>query len=60
IRLVGVAASDLLEGPPPPTLFPDERTERRRRLQQVTTELHDRFGSKGITRAALLEEDDND
>jgi DNA polymerase-4 len=60
-RLIGVAASELLSGLPPPTLFPDQRADRRRRLQQVTTELHDRFGTKGLTRAALLEEgDDND
>jgi len=58
IRLVGVAASELLHGQPPPSLFPDEQTERRRRLQSVTTALRDRFGSKKITRAALLEDDD--
>jgi len=55
-RLVGVAASELLPGLPPPTLFPDDRADRRRRLQQVTNKLHNRFGSKGLTRAALLEE----
>ena len=55
IRLVGVAASELLQGQPPPSLFPDQQVERRRRLQHVTTELRDRFGSKKVTRAALLE-----
>jgi DNA polymerase-4 len=60
IRLVGVAASELLQGQPPPTLFPDERSERRQRLQRVTTELRDRFGSKKVTRAALLENDEEE
>ncbi len=60
IRLVGVAASELLQGQPPPTLFPDEQSERRRRLQRVTTELRDRFGRRKVTRAALLEDDEDE
>jgi len=60
IRLVGVAASELLQGQPPPTLFPDQRSERRRRLQNVATELRDRFGSEKLTRAALLENEEEE
>jgi DNA polymerase-4 len=56
IRLVGVAVAELSDGPGQPTLFPDAQDERRRRLQQVAVQLGERFGSAGVTRAALLDD----
>jgi DNA polymerase-4 len=58
IRLLGVAASDLTAGGAGGTLplFPDEKLERRKRLQQVVASVEDRFGRAGLTRASLLAE----
>ncbi len=47
-----------MAGPPPPTLFPDERAERRQRLQAASSELRKRFPKAGLTRAALLKEEE--
>jgi len=58
VRLVGVAVGALTpEGAgaaPNLGLFP-EPGERRRRLEAVVAEVEDRFGGRGLTRAALLE-----
>ncbi len=54
-RLTGVSVSDLHEGPPPRTLFPDRAAERRRVVEKVVADVADRFGAAGITRAALIE-----
>lgn len=54
VRLVGVTVADFSAGADQATLFPDTTTERRRRLEQVTVALRDRFGDAGPTRAALL------
>ncbi|AUX29823.1 MULTISPECIES: DNA polymerase IV [Sorangium] len=56
VRLVGVAAGDLTSQTAGPTLslFP-VASERRRRLEGVVAEVAERFGGKGLTRAALLE-----
>ena len=55
VRLTGVAASDLREGPPVPTLFDAEQKARRRAIQSVTADLKARFGARGsITRADSL------
>jgi hypothetical protein len=52
-----VSVTDLVDGPPPPTLFPDARAEKRRALEAVVARMHDRFGASAITRAALLDDD---
>ncbi len=54
-RLTGVSVSDLTDGPPPRTLFPNVRTEKLRKLELLVAEVSDRFGDAGITRATLLE-----
>jgi DNA polymerase-4 len=56
VRLTGVSVFALLEGPPPPQLFPDRAAEKRRRLEEVTAKLADRFGGGAVTRAALLDD----
>jgi len=57
VRLTGVSVSDLMEGPPPKVLFPDEHQERRSKLHRAVVALEARFGTAGLTRAALLEDD---
>jgi DNA polymerase-4 len=55
VRLTGVSASGISEGAPPPALFPDADAERRRRVEEVTARIADRFGDEGaVTRATLL------
>jgi DNA polymerase-4 len=53
-RLTGVSVSDLSEGPPPRTLFPDPQAERRRKLETLAVQMADRGAA--ITRASLLED----
>jgi DNA polymerase-4 len=54
-RLTGVGATDLLPGPPPPTLFPDAKAERRRSIEELTARIGQRFpGEAIVTRASLL------
>lgn len=57
VRLTGVSASGLTEGPPPRPLFPDPIQDRRRRLEEVVGKVIDRFGADRLTRAALLDDD---
>ncbi|HLM73022.1 MAG TPA: DNA polymerase IV [Polyangiaceae bacterium] len=59
-RLIGVAVADLTEDLPAEelSLFPDPN-QKRRRLEEVVNRVADRFGNKGITRAALLEDEEN-
>jgi len=58
IRLLGVAVADLTAGGAGQnlSLFPDEKLDRRRRLQSVVASLEDRFGAAGVTRASLVAE----
>lgn len=55
VRLVGVTVGDLTAESAAAnlSLFP-EPSDRRRRLEAVVAEVADRFGGKGLTRAALL------
>jgi DNA polymerase-4 len=57
-RLIGVAVGHLAEQLPLEelSLFP-EASQRRRRLEEVVAKVAERFGGKGITRAALLEDE---
>ncbi|MAQ14012.1 MAG: DNA polymerase IV [Sandaracinus sp.] len=60
IRLTGVSASDLHEGPAAPTLFPDERRAKRERIEALTGELRERFGAAGVKRGRLVAPPDDD
>jgi DNA polymerase-4 len=55
VRLTGVSVGGITEGAPPPTLFRDERAEKRRRVEEVAARIADRFGDEGaVVRATLL------
>jgi DNA polymerase-4 len=55
VRLTGVSVGGIVAGPPPPTLFPDARAERGRKLERVAAEIADRFHDEAaVTRATLL------
>jgi len=55
VRLTGVSVSGISEGAPPPALFPDPEAERRRKVEEVSARIADRFGDEGaVTRATLL------
>lgn len=56
-RLTGVSVAGLRDGLPTPTLFPDAVADRRRKVEQVTADVVDRFGALGLTRAALVDPD---
>jgi DNA polymerase IV len=58
VRLTGVSVADLCTESSRATLFPEPAAQRRRKLEQVTSQIADRFGHKGLRRAALLEEED--
>jgi DNA polymerase-4 len=57
IRLTGVSIADLRAESTAATLFGEPEGARRRRLEQVSAEIAERFGAKGIRRAALLEKE---
>ncbi len=54
VRLTGIAVTHIGEGPPPPTLFPDEAQAKRTKMEGVIAEVAERFGV-ALTRATLLE-----
>ncbi|MGH7296474.1 MAG: DNA polymerase Y family protein, partial [Polyangiaceae bacterium] len=55
VRLTGVSASGLVDGAPEPALFPDESAEKRRRVEELTARIADRYGDEHtVTRATLL------
>jgi DNA polymerase-4 len=55
VRLTGVSVSGLVPEPAPKTLFPDVQAERRRKLEEVTVRIAERFDDEGaVTRASLL------
>ncbi len=55
VRLVGIAVSDLQDGPVQAQLFPDPQQEKRKKLQQLANAVDSRFGEGGLTRATLIE-----
>jgi len=57
VRLTGVSVSHLSTQSSRARLFIEPEDDRRHRLEAVTTKIADRFGTKGLRRAALLEED---
>jgi DNA polymerase-4 len=60
VRLLGISAGALVEGAVPGTrsLFTEGDPERGRRLEQVVASVAERFGGRGLRRAALLELDE--
>ncbi|HEY8087785.1 MAG TPA: DNA polymerase IV [Polyangiaceae bacterium] len=55
VRLTGVSVAGIEEGPPPRTLFVDARAEKRRKIEEVTARIADRFGDEGaVTRGTLI------
>jgi DNA polymerase-4 len=55
VRLTGVSVSGLLQGAGEPTLFPDEASAKRRKVEEVAARIADRFGDeRAVTRATLL------
>ena len=55
VRLTGVSVSGLVAGPPERTLFPHEASARRRKVEEVSAQIADRFGDeRAVTRATLL------
>src|SRR5205823_2547342 len=56
VRLTGVSVGGISENRPAPSLFPDEHAEKRRRVEEVTARIAERFGDEGaVTRATLLD-----
>jgi DNA polymerase-4 len=56
VRLTGVSASGISARQPPAELFPDTRAEKRRKLEEVTAKIADRYGDEEtITRATLID-----
>jgi DNA polymerase-4 len=55
VRLTGVSVGGLEAGGPPLTLIPDVEAEKRRRIEQVSARISERFGDeRTVTRATLL------
>jgi DNA polymerase IV len=55
VRLTGVSVAGLSPLSPRPSLFGDEVEQRRRKLEEVSLRIADRFGDRGVSRATLLE-----
>ncbi len=58
VRLTGVSAGGLSEGPAQVGLFPDARRERSERIEAVTADLRERFGQDALVRARLVRRDE--
>jgi DNA polymerase-4 len=58
VRLIGMAAGALSEGPGQAELFEDVGARKRQDLERVVHSLRERFGQGQLTRAALLEDAD--
>jgi DNA polymerase IV len=59
VRLTGVSVSGLAPVPAEPNLFPDHQVEKGRRLEAVTAQIAERYGSDAaVTRASLLRRKD--
>ena len=57
VRLLGIAATKLAgRGAATESLFPDERSARRRQVAQAVDRLKERFGEESVTRGRLLED----
>jgi DNA polymerase-4 len=57
VRLTGVSVSGLEIGAPPLMLLPDPRADRRRRVEELSARISQRFGDeRTVTRATLLKD----
>jgi DNA polymerase IV len=55
VRLTGVSVSAIEPGPPPLMLIPDAESDKRRRVEEVSARISQRFGDeRAVTRATLL------
>jgi DNA polymerase-4 len=55
VRLTGVSVSGIEPGGPPLTLIPDAEAEKRRRIEQVSARISERYGDeRTVTRATLI------
>jgi len=57
VRLTGVSVADLCTESSRATLFEEPLSDRRRKLEQVSARIADRFGPSSLRRARLLEEE---
>jgi DNA polymerase-4 len=57
VRLTGVSVGDLCTEASRKSLFEEPTGEKRHKLEEVSAMIADRFGSKSLRRAALLEEE---
>jgi DNA polymerase-4 len=57
VRLTGLSVGDLCTESSRATLFEEPSGDRRRKLEEISGRIADRFGDKGLRRAALLEEE---
>jgi DNA polymerase-4 len=56
VRLTGVSVGGISENRPAPGLFPDEQSEKRRKVEEVAARIAERFGDEqAVTRATLLD-----
>jgi DNA polymerase-4 len=55
VRLTGVGVENITQEPPQPPLFLDGSAEKRRRLEEVTARIAERYGDeRAVTRASLV------
>ncbi len=54
VRLTGIAAADLMTGPVQQPLFDDRKRAAHEKLEAVTDEIKEKFGSASITRGTVL------
>ncbi|MGO9714872.1 MAG: DNA polymerase IV [Polyangiaceae bacterium] len=59
VRLTGVSVAGLVEGPPPRLLLGGEEAEKRRKVEELVAKVKGKFGVEGMTRATLLEREQN-
>ena len=48
-----------MEGPPPRLLIGGEEAEKRRKVEELVAQVKGKFGVEGMTRATLLEREEN-
>jgi DNA polymerase-4 len=59
VRLTGVSAGGLVDGPPARLLFGGEEADRRRKVEELVLRVKTKFAGVGMTRATLLDRDQN-
>ncbi len=59
VRLTGIAAAGLVEGPPPKLLFDDRKTTRGHKLEEIAAAIAGKFDGATLRRATQLEVPEN-